>query len=67
MTIGEVKSQLARRCGTPVQHMMVQLRNLSGANVAELSDDYQVLGYYSPNEGWAFDDWITKHVAPISR
>lgn len=53
MTIGEVKSNLAMRCGTPKQHMRAQLKSESGRIVAELSDDGQLLGYYSPQDGWA--------------
>lgn len=49
--ISEVKRKLYTHNGTPLEHMVLQLKDASGAVIAYMTDDDRPLGYYSVENG----------------
>ena len=53
MTMFRVKEKLMTHCGSNVSTMRLQMKDWDGALVAAMDDDSKMLGYYSPEDGWA--------------
>eukprot|EP00249_Psilotum_nudum_P006676 c19972_g1_i1 orf=241-969(-) len=51
-TIEAVKERLSRNSGTAVGAMLLELFDESGTKVCDMSDNFRVLGYYSPLNGY---------------
>lgn len=51
-TIENLKDKCRLHSGTSCGDMVLQLQDHSGRPVANLDDDYKMIGYYSPYDGW---------------
>ncbi|CAA7405283.1 unnamed protein product [Spirodela intermedia] len=51
-TVATVKDKLWKKCGTSVDSMRLELYDISGAKVSDLSDDSRPLGFFSPQDGY---------------
>jgi len=52
MTVESLKDKIYKHCGTMVSSMILHLKDPAGRAVCTLGDDYKMLGYYSPTDGY---------------